>query len=87
MSFRIPTTHPLHAFHRRRPALAGRSAEEILRQWGSVDVVAGVTPGGVVAGSYRTVTLRFTVGSMGLDEDGGLQFLALKASKEKSTMA
>ncbi|MFO7544121.1 MAG: DUF3604 domain-containing protein [Trueperaceae bacterium] len=73
MSFRIPASHPLHAYHRKRPAQAGRSAAEVLRQWGHADIVAGLAPEGVEAGSYQTVTLRFTVGSMGLDEDGGFK--------------
>lgn len=73
MSFRIPASHPLHAFHRQRPTQAGRSPAEVLRQWGHADIVAGPAVGGVEAGSYQTVTLRFTVGSMGLDEDGGFK--------------
>lgn len=73
MTFRIPASHPLHAYHRRRPALAGRSAAEVLGQWGHVDVADGLSPEGAEAGSYQTVTIRFTVGSMGLDEDGGFK--------------
>ena len=73
MSRRIPPTHPLHGYHRRRPALAGRSEAEISRQWGRAEIVAGVPGGELAAGAHASVTIRFTVGSMGLDEDGGMK--------------
>ena len=73
MSTKISPDHPLHEYHRRRPRADGRSAAELLRQWGDASIVAGVTPQGVPAGSYQTIVLRFTVGSMGLDEDGGFK--------------
>jgi hypothetical protein len=73
VSSKIPQHHRLHQYHRRRPAAAGRSAAEIVRQWGDAEIVAGVPADGVPAGSYQTITVRFTVGSMGLDEDGGFK--------------
>jgi hypothetical protein len=73
MRFAVGPGHPLHRYHRDRPDLAGRSPAEVFRQWGRADVVAGVPASGVPAGSYQTVTIRYTVGSMGLDEDGGIK--------------
>ncbi|MEX2540899.1 MAG: hypothetical protein WD314_03795, partial [Trueperaceae bacterium] len=77
MSFVVDPSHPLYRYHRRRPQLAGRSPLELTRQWGGAEISAGVPESGVPAGSYQTITIRYTVGSMGLDEDGGLK-LALR---------
>ncbi|MEX2534574.1 MAG: DUF3604 domain-containing protein [Trueperaceae bacterium] len=73
MKFVIGAHHPLYRYHRDRTALAGRSPAEVHRQWGRAEVVAGVAERGFSAGSFQTVTIRYTVGSMGLDEDGGFK--------------
>ena len=69
----IDKDHPLAGYHREPVDRAGRSDEELLRQWGSLSVVSDLPEGGFAAGSHQTVTLRFRVGSLGLDEDGGFK--------------
>jgi hypothetical protein len=70
---RIDHDHPLAGYHREPIERDGRSDEELLRQWGSLDVVSGLPDAGFAAGSFQTVQLRFRVGSLGLDEDGGFK--------------
>ncbi len=68
-----PKDHPLAGYHREPPLRDGRSDEELLRQWGSLEIVSDVPAAGFSAGSFQTVRLRFRVGSLGLDEDGGFK--------------
>jgi hypothetical protein len=45
----------------------------VFRQWRRAEAWSGVPDGGLTAGSYQTVVIRYTAGSLGLDEDGGLK--------------
>lgn len=85
MSHEIPRSHALDAYHRSRPHRAGRSDAELSRQWGTATVTAGVPADGLDAGAYASVTIRYTVGSMGLDEDGGLK-LAFRFVSDMGTL-
>jgi hypothetical protein len=70
---RIERDHPLAGYHRDPLDRGGRSDGELLRQWGSLDIASELPEPGFAAGSFQTVRLRFRVGSLGLDEDGGFK--------------
>ena len=72
MSHDIPNTHPLARYHRNSLNRAGRSDDELFRQWGRA-ALTSLPRAGVVAGSYQTITLRYRAGSLGIDEDGGIK--------------
>ncbi len=74
MKHNIEKTHPLHHYHRNRPNFAGRTDDQIYSQWGKIEILEGVPDQGFIAGSYETIKLKFTCGSMGLDESGGICF-------------
>ncbi|MCP4403883.1 MAG: hypothetical protein GY801_42080 [bacterium] len=60
MNFNISKNHPLHHYHRNRPNFAGKTDEQVLSQWGRMDVLEGVPDRGFSAGSYESITLKFT---------------------------